>query len=75
MWAAVRLPRGYPAFLRESASRDWDGSLAEVGKFAAAHPGEAVFIASDWGVVTQVHCFSNGRTGLVLRALLELQRA
>jgi hypothetical protein len=68
MGAAVRLPGAVTveaAFLRESASRAWDGSLAEVGKFAAAHADAAVFIASDWGVATQLHCFSNGRTGLV----------
>ncbi|HSF43949.1 MAG TPA: hypothetical protein VLT87_29430, partial [Thermoanaerobaculia bacterium] len=68
LWIAARLP-GLVAveqeFARGSASPAWDPSLARIGEFAAARAGEAVFVASDWGVATQILCFGNGRPGLV----------
>lgn len=68
LWIAARLPglvAVEAALARGSASPSWDPSLARIGKFAAARAGEAVFLASDWGVATQIHCFGNGRPGLV----------
>jgi hypothetical protein len=68
IWLGVRLPNLAfieGALARGSASRAWDPSLARIGKFAADHAGDAVFVASDWGVATQIYCFANGRPGLV----------
>lgn len=68
LWIAARLPgliAVEQALARGSASPAWDPSLARLGKFAAARADEAVFIASDWGVATQIHTFGNGRPGLV----------
>lgn len=68
LWIAARLPglvAVEQALARRSASPAWDPSLARLGEFAAARAGQAVFVASDWGVATQIHCFGNGRTGLV----------
>lgn len=68
LWIITRLPGLVAvegALARGSASAAWAPSLARIGKFAAARAGEAVFVASDWGVATQIHCFGNGRPGLV----------
>ena len=68
LWIAARLPglvAVEQAFARGAASPAWDPSLARLGEFAAARAGEAVFVASDWGVATQILCFGNGRPGLV----------
>lgn len=68
LWLAARLPglvRIERALLAGRASSAWDPSLAEIGRFAAQRPAGAVFVASDWGVATQIRAFSNGRPGLV----------
>lgn len=68
LWIAVRLPglvTVEQALARGSASPSWNPSFTRLGEFAAARAGEAVFIASDWGVASQIHCFGNGRSGLV----------
>jgi hypothetical protein len=49
-----------------SASEAWDPSLAELGQFAARRPAGTVFVATDWGVATQILCFANGRPGRVV---------
>ena len=33
--------------------------------FAASRADRAVFVATDWGVATQIHCLANGSPGLV----------
>jgi hypothetical protein len=43
----------------------WSPELTQLGRFAAARAGKAVFIAADWGVATQIYCLSNGRDQLV----------
>lgn len=50
---------------RGDASATWDSSLSEIGYFAAQHADEAVFIAADWGVATQIYALANGQPGLV----------
>ncbi|MBI4320001.1 MAG: hypothetical protein HY675_16040 [Chloroflexi bacterium] len=50
---------------RGEASLDWDPSLTEVGLFAAQRADEAIFIAADWGVATQIYSLSDGQPGLV----------
>jgi hypothetical protein len=47
------------------ASRTWHPNLTQMGQFAAEHANEAIFVAADWGVATQIYCLSNGRQGLV----------
>lgn len=54
------------ALERGSSSEAWDPSLARLGAFAARHRGEAVFVASDWGVATQILCFAQGAPGLIV---------
>jgi hypothetical protein len=68
LWLCARLPglvRIERALLAGRASSAWDPSLTEIGRFAAERPAGAVFVASDWGVATQIRVFSNGRPGLV----------
>lgn len=68
LWLALRLPglvETERALGAGRASSVWDPSLAEIGRFAAERPAGAVFVASDWGVATQILAFSGGRPGLV----------
>ncbi|MFP5288597.1 MAG: hypothetical protein ACLGI9_22870 [Thermoanaerobaculia bacterium] len=68
LWLASRLPglvETERALLAGRASTAWDPSLAEIGRFAADRPARTVFVASDWGVATQILAFSGGRRGLV----------
>jgi hypothetical protein len=67
-WLAVRLPglvQTERALVAGRASSSWDPSLAAIGRFAAERGKGTVFIASDWGVATQIMAFSGGRPGLV----------
>lgn len=67
VWIGMRLP-GLVSLERAlwagRSSAAWDPSLAALGGFAARHP-DAVFVASDWGVATQIHCWAEGRAGAV----------
>jgi hypothetical protein len=68
LWLAVRLPglvQTERALAAGRASSSWDPSLAEIGRFAADREKGTIFIASDWGVATQILAFSGGRPGLV----------
>ncbi|HEV2845823.1 MAG TPA: hypothetical protein VG477_13305 [Thermoanaerobaculia bacterium] len=68
LWLAARLPglvRTERALAAGRASSAWAPSLAELGRFAAERADGAVFLASDWGVATQILAFSGGRPGLV----------
>ena len=68
LWLAARLPglvQTERALAAGQASSAWDPSLAEIGRFAAERPAGAIFIASDWGVATQIRAFSGGRPGLI----------
>jgi hypothetical protein len=53
------------AFSRGQASLNWDSSLSKIGYFAASRADEAIFIAADWGLATQIFCLSNGNPRLV----------
>jgi hypothetical protein len=67
-WIGIRIPNLIAverALARGSAARSWSPALARLGKFAARQADRAVFVASDWGVATQIYCFANGRPGLV----------
>jgi len=68
LWLVVRLPgliQTERALAAGRASSAWDPSLAAIGRFAAEREMGTVFIASDWGVATQILAFSGGRPGLV----------
>ncbi|HSG38957.1 MAG TPA: hypothetical protein VLE27_04900, partial [Thermoanaerobaculia bacterium] len=68
LWLAARLPgvvRTERALAAGRASSAWAPSLAELGRFAAERADGAVFVASDWGVATQILASSGGRPGLV----------
>jgi hypothetical protein len=68
VWLAARLPRLVAvegALIEGRASGRFNPSLSALGRFASRQADEAVFIASDWGVATQIYCFANGRPGLV----------
>lgn len=68
VWVGIRVPNLIAverAFVRGSASRSWSPALARLGSFAARQADQAVFVAADWGVATQIYCFANGRPGLV----------
>jgi hypothetical protein len=54
------------ALRRGSASEFWNPSLAELGRFAAGRPPGTLFVATDWGVATQILCYTNGRPGRVV---------
>lgn len=48
------------ALRRGRSSPFWDPSLADLGRFVAARVPAAKFIATDWGVGTQMVAFANG---------------
>ncbi|MDQ5872751.1 MAG: hypothetical protein M3547_11180 [Acidobacteriota bacterium] len=54
------------ALRHDSASQAWDPALAELGQFAACRPPGTLFVATDWGVGTQILCYVNGRPGRVV---------
>lgn len=69
VWVGLRLAAlgSLESALREGrASQAWDPSLAELGRFAARRPPGTLFVATDWGVATQILCFANGRPGRVV---------
>jgi hypothetical protein len=53
------------ALLRGETSRSWHPSLSDLGTFAAEHSREALFLASDWGVATQIYCLAQGQPTVV----------
>lgn len=68
---------------RGTAGLAYDASLRDIALFAAARRDTAVFVASDWGVATQIYAYSGGDAGLVfepfwryagVRELHEFQR-
>lgn len=68
LWLAARLPglvRTERALMAGRASSGWDSSLAELGRFAAERDEGTIFVASDWGVATQILAFSGGRPDLI----------
>jgi hypothetical protein len=56
------------ALLRGETSRSWHPSLTELGTFAAHRGRQALFLASDWGVATQIYCLAQGQP-LVVREM------
>ncbi|HEX2223537.1 MAG TPA: hypothetical protein VHN15_04955, partial [Thermoanaerobaculia bacterium] len=68
LWLGIRIPNVIAverALVRGSAALAWSRSLTRLGTFAAGKAENAVFIASDWGVATQIYAFADGRPGLV----------
>jgi len=64
----VRLPQTIAlegALIRGETSRSWHPSLTDLGTFAADHSREALFLASDWGVATQIYCLAQGQPRVV----------
>jgi hypothetical protein len=51
-----------------AATTEWDPSLTVLGRFAAAHADNSVFVAADWGVATQIFCLGQGQSDLVFEA-------
>jgi len=49
-------------FLAGNTSSIWSTEFTRLGEFAAKQPGNALFIAADWGVATQIYCLGNGKT-------------
>lgn len=69
LWLGLRLAAlgSLESALRNgSASQAWDPSFAELGRFAARRPPGTIFVATDWGVGTQILCYANGRPGRVV---------
>jgi hypothetical protein len=69
VWLGLRLAAlgSLESALREGrSSQAWDPSLAELGRFAARRPSGTLFVATDWGVATQILCYANGRPGRVV---------
>ena len=56
------------ALWRGQAGKAGHPDLTELGRLAAAHANDAIFVAADWGVGTQIYCFANGRPGFVYEA-------
>ncbi len=61
----VNLAAVETALWRGVSSPFWDPSLSEIGRFAAQRINDAHFVATDWGVGTQIVSFTDGRPGLV----------
>jgi hypothetical protein len=53
------------AFAAGRYSVTFSPDLTTVAKAAAAEGPDAIFLAADWGVATQIYCMSNGRDDLV----------
>lgn len=69
LWLGLRLAAlgSLESALRHgSASEAWDPSLTRLGQFAARRPPGTLFVATDWGVATQILCFANGKPGRVV---------
>jgi hypothetical protein len=67
-WIGLRLVTIWPVevhLAHGDAGEAWDPSLRGLALFAAARRDVAVFVASDWGVATQIYCFADGRPDLV----------
>jgi hypothetical protein len=68
IWLASRAP-GMVSLERSlgrgAASVRWHPSLTRLGEFAGRRADRAIFVATDWGVATQMYCFANGRPGVV----------
>ena len=56
------------ALWRGQTGKLWSPDLTELGRLAAAQANDAIFVAADWGVGTQIYCFANGRPGFVYEA-------
>jgi hypothetical protein len=56
------------ALQRGQAGKAWHPDLTELGRLAAAQANDAIFVAADWGVGTQIYCLANGRRGFVHEA-------
>ncbi len=68
LWLATRVPTVVQtvADLRAGAAASgFDPSFAALGEFAARETDRAIFIASDWGVGTQLYCYTGGDTRAV----------
>ncbi len=67
----VRIPAALEAaqgVWQGKTSPRWSPSLTRLGELAAAAPESTVFLATEWGLATQIHCFNQGRTGRVYEA-------
>jgi hypothetical protein len=67
-WIATRVPtwaRLERDLARVHTGPLFDPAFATLGRFAARHVDDAIFVASDWGVATQIYCFANGRPRFV----------
>jgi hypothetical protein len=62
------------ALWRGQAGKAWNPDMTELGRLAAAHTNDAIFVAADWGVKTQIYCFTNGRPGFVYEAYWSYNR-
>lgn len=51
-----------------AASAAFDPSFTRLGQIAAAESDEVLFVATTWGVATQIVCLSNGQTDRVVEA-------
>ena len=68
IWLASRVPGVISlerSLARGAASVRWDPSLTRAGEFAGRRADEALFVAIDWGVATQMYCFARGAAGVV----------
>lgn len=54
--------------LEGAASADFDPALTRLGQLAAREPDDVMFVATTWGVATQIVCFSNGRPDRVVES-------
>jgi hypothetical protein len=71
VWLLLRAPGLVSverSLARGAAGLRWDPSITRAGEFAGRHARDAVFVATDWGVATQLYCFADGRPGLVHEA-------
>ncbi len=54
--------------LEGATSDDFDPALTRLGALASQEPEDVIFVATTWGVATQIACFSNGRPNRVVEA-------
>jgi hypothetical protein len=76
IWAVMRgasLISLERSFFQADAGFMWDPSFTEIGDFAAKRTQDAVFIAADWGVGTQIYCLANGQPKFLFQLFWDYQ--
>lgn len=68
LWLVSRLPtmvRTIAAVRSDTAGLGFDPAFDALGRFGARKSSDAVFVASTWGVASQIYSYAGGKPGIV----------